>query len=225
VTNWNRIFDFGDNTTVYMFLTPQNGASGKIRYAITTSGTGGEQQINSSSVVPTNGWHHLAVTLSGAVGTLYLDGVAIGTNSSMTLNPSSLGVTTANYIGKSQFSDPYLNGKVDEFRVYNGALSASQVAALAIPAAPASLKATAQQTAGTIKLTWTQSTSLNITTNNIYRATVSGGPYTRVASIAATTSYTNSGLISRTTYYYVVTAVSSTGVESGYSNQASATSK
>ncbi len=42
--------------------------------------------------------------------------------------PSDLGVTTQNYIGRSQFStDPYLNGLVDDFRIYNNALSASQI--------------------------------------------------------------------------------------------------
>jgi fibronectin type 3 domain-containing protein len=46
-----------------------------------------------------------------------------------------------------------------------------------------------------------------------------------VTSIAATTTYADSGLTSGTTYYYVVTAVDSNGVESPYSNQASAKSK
>ena len=42
--------------------------------------------------------------------------------------PSDLGVTTQNCIGRSQFStDPYLNGRVDDFRIYNSALSASQI--------------------------------------------------------------------------------------------------
>ncbi|HEU5396219.1 MAG TPA: hypothetical protein VFV81_03565, partial [Verrucomicrobiae bacterium] len=95
----------------------------------------------------------------------------------------------------------------------------------AAPAAPTGLKATAQKQAGKIKLAWTQSTSANVTTNNVYEATVSGGPYSRIASIAATTNYLASGLVSGTTYYYVVTAVNSSGLESPDSNQASATAK
>jgi hypothetical protein len=42
--NWNRIFDFGNSTTVNMFLTPQNGGDGGLRFAITASGGGAEQQ-------------------------------------------------------------------------------------------------------------------------------------------------------------------------------------
>jgi hypothetical protein len=49
----------------------------------------------------------------------------------MVLSPFRLGSTSQNWIGRSQFaSDPYFNGLVDEFRIYRGALSAAQIAAL-----------------------------------------------------------------------------------------------
>ena len=76
-----------------------------------------------------------------------------------------------------------------------------------------------------IQLTWVQSTSPNVTQNNIYRATVNGGPYGLIATIPAATSYNNSGLTSGTTYYYVVTAVNSADLESAVSNQASAAAR
>jgi hypothetical protein len=71
----------------------------------------------------------VAVTLNGTTGIMYLDGVAVGTNSSMTLNPSSMGITTNNYLGKSQYADPCLDGVLDEFRIYSGVLSPSEIAA------------------------------------------------------------------------------------------------
>ncbi|HUZ06919.1 MAG TPA: LamG domain-containing protein, partial [Candidatus Paceibacterota bacterium] len=128
-SNWSRIFDFGNDTTTYMFLTPQNGTSGKLRFAITTNGGGNEQQINCGSTLSTGVWHQVAVSLSSGTGILYLDGVAVGTNSGMTLNPSSLGSTANNYLGKSQYPDPYLNGSLDEFRIYNVGLSSAEIAA------------------------------------------------------------------------------------------------
>ena len=76
-----------------------------------------------------------------------------------------------------------------------------------------------------IQLTWVQSNSPNVTQNRIYRSTTSGGPYSAVATIPAATSYNNSGLTSGTTYYYVVTAINSGGLESAASNQASATAR
>ncbi|HYH04344.1 MAG TPA: LamG-like jellyroll fold domain-containing protein, partial [Bacillota bacterium] len=125
VSTWSRIFDFGTGTTVNMFLTPTSGST--IRFAITTSGSGGEQRINGSAALPGGSWKHVAVTLNGNTGVLYVDGVEVGRNSSMTLKPSNLGNTTLNYIGKSQYNDAYLNGLVDDFRIYDRALSTAEV--------------------------------------------------------------------------------------------------
>ena len=131
MTNWARIFDFGNGTTTYLFLTPQS-SDGYLRFAITTNGNGAEQRIN--AVIPPitgTGWNHFAVTRAGSVGTLYLNGTAVGGNNAITITPSSLGSTANNFIGKSQFAaDPYLNGLVDDFRIYQRALSAAEVQAL-----------------------------------------------------------------------------------------------
>ena len=127
----SRIFDFGSGTTNYMFLTPANGATGTVRFAITTSGAGGEQTISGTSALPTGAWTHVAVTVSGNLGILYVNGVEVGRNAALTLSPMDLGVTTQNWIGRSQYSaDPYLNGRVDDFRIYVNALAASDVLAL-----------------------------------------------------------------------------------------------
>ena len=110
-----------------MFLTPKNGANGKIRFAIKNNGSA-EQIIDGQAALPTGGWHHVAVTLNGSTGILYVDGVQVGSNTAMTIKPSDLGATTQNWIGRSQYSaDPYLDGRVDDFRIYNSAMSASQV--------------------------------------------------------------------------------------------------
>jgi glucuronoarabinoxylan endo-1,4-beta-xylanase len=128
-TNWSRIFDFGNNTTSYLFLTPQNGSTTRLRFGITTNGAAGEQQINGTSALTADVWHHVAVTLNANTGILYLNGVAVGTNRAMTLQPPNLGNTVTNYLGKSQWSDPHLNGSLDEFRIYSVALSADELAA------------------------------------------------------------------------------------------------
>lgn len=128
IATWSRIFDFGTGTTVNMFLTPTSGST--IRFAITTGGSGAEQRINGAAAL-TTGWHHVAVTLSGSTGRLYVDGVQVGQNTAMTLKPSSLGNTTQNWIGRSEYSgDPYINAQIDQFRIYNRALSAAEILAL-----------------------------------------------------------------------------------------------
>lgn len=72
----------------------------------------------------------MAVTLSGNTGIMYVDGIEATRNTNMTLKPSSLGLTDRNYIGKSQFDDPYLNGAVDELIIYNRALTAQEIRSL-----------------------------------------------------------------------------------------------
>lgn len=129
VSTWMRVFDFGTGETDYMFLTINAGSTP--RFSISLDSYYAEQQLNAPAALPTGTWSHLAVTLSGTTATLYVNGVAVDTNTAMTLNPSSLPHTTQNYIGRSQWSpDPYLDASVDEFQIYNRALSAAEVASL-----------------------------------------------------------------------------------------------
>ncbi|XAH24485.1 LamG-like jellyroll fold domain-containing protein [Xylophilus sp. GW821-FHT01B05] len=126
---WSRVFDFGSGPRRYLMLTPRSG-NGTCRYAISTVHAYNEQRIDGPAL-PTGRWVHVAVTLSGTVGTLYIDGTAVGSNTQMTLAPFDLGETTQNYLGRSQFSsDPDLQGRVDDFRLYSGALAAADIATL-----------------------------------------------------------------------------------------------
>ena len=73
-----------------------------------------------------------------------------------------------------------------------------------------------------VTLSWTPSSS-SFGGFNVYRGTISGGPYTKVnAALTSTTSYADTSVASGQTYYYVATEVDSTGMESSYSNEASA---
>jgi alpha-L-arabinofuranosidase len=207
LSSWSRIFDFGTGTSAYMFMTPQSGA-GTFRFAITTNGYGAEQQISSPSALPTGGWHHVAVTLSGGVGILYLDGVAVGTNSAMTLSPSILGSTTQNWIGRSQFSgDAYLAGAVDDLRIYSGALGAGELATFLTPlATPTGLSATP----GDARATLTWSASANANGYSIAVSTNSGGPYV-VKLVKTGLTFTDTNVLNGVLYYYVVSATNSIG--------------
>jgi fibronectin type 3 domain-containing protein len=67
------------------------------------------------------------------------------------------------------------------------------------------------------------SVSSNVAGYNVYRATTSGGPYTKLNPSAVTgVTYTDSTVQSGRTYYYVTTAVDSSSHESAFSNQATA---
>lgn len=94
--------------------------------------------------------------------------------------------------------------------------------------APAVQVALAGQGAGqvvqhTVVLNWAPSVSVVIG-YNVYRGTVSGGPYTRLnPSTDSVTSYSDKSALGGQTYYYVVTAIDANNVESAFSNEASVT--
>ena len=127
--NWARIFDFGNGTEHYMMLTPRS-SSGRMRFGITTNYGIGEQGIECPAMA-TGQWVHVAVTLSGSTGSLYVNGTLAGSNTAMRHSPFRLGATSQNWIGRSQYPDPYFNGKIDDFRIYRGALTTAEVLALA----------------------------------------------------------------------------------------------
>jgi len=85
-----------------------------------------------------------------------------------------------------------------------------------IPSAPASLIATAGN--NSVALSWQADPAA--TSYNVKRATVSGGPYTTLASVS-TTNYVDTTATQDTTYYYVVSAVNFLG-ESANSSEVSA---
>jgi len=73
-----------------------------------------------------------------------------------------------------------------------------------------------------VTLTWVASTS-SVAGYNVYRGTVSGGPYTKInSSLITGLTYSDSTVVNGTEYYYVATAVDSSGDESVNSNEVSA---
>jgi beta-lactamase superfamily II metal-dependent hydrolase/chitodextrinase len=91
------------------------------------------------------------------------------------------------------------------------------------PTAPSSLSASGSKRK--VSLTWSASTdNVGVTGYQVWRASSSAGPFAQIATTTST-SYTNSGLTSGTTYWYYVTAGDAAGNVSAASNTASATAK
>lgn len=125
---WSRIFDFGSSTSKYMMLA--NMGEGRLRYAITVSGNtieGNEKICDTSEPLPLGVWRHIAVKQAGNTVTIYVDGKKAGEADNIELRPSDLGATSKNWIGRSQYNDALLDGKVDDFRIYNRALTESEI--------------------------------------------------------------------------------------------------
>jgi hypothetical protein len=86
--------------------------------------------VNSASTVSMNQWVHVAGTRPGSTVTMYIDGVSDGTgsNSATGSNSLSLGIGARQLVSSA---NGHLPGIIDDVRLYNTALSASDVSALA----------------------------------------------------------------------------------------------
>lgn len=125
---WQRVLDAGNGLARHMFLTPSQ-HSGVLQF--TLHGSGGDQSLLSAAPLPTNEWTHVAVTLQGDTGKLYVNGQVVASGDYMKLNPNEL-LATEVYLGKSRFAaDPYFNGSLDEVRIYNKALTVEEIKKLA----------------------------------------------------------------------------------------------
>jgi hypothetical protein len=212
------LFDAGADRNRYLYLTP-NANSGPMQYGITKfSGSGGGGEWFNGTQMSPGGWHHVAVTLRGGggsgVASLYLNGVRVGQLTNTSYYPDMIGSlinATNNWIGRSHSpSAPFLNGRVDEVRLYNGDLNAAEIASLAAatpPAAPTALTITAGDAQAI--LSW--AASIGATSYNVKRATVTGGPYSVIAINHAGTSFTNTVLINGVVYEYILSAINAAG--------------
>ena len=218
----SQVFDFYSGTA-YMQLTPKDGTGGTLSFGIWTAAGGGEG-ITGPSALPTGAWTQVAVTLNGTTGILYVNGVEVSRNSAMPLTPASMGATTQNNLGKSEFSNPYINGRMDDFRIYADALDSASVAALyaappsSIASMPVNLTAQAVYPPQVI-LAWNAVAGAG--SYNVKRATTSGGPYTVIATGVTATNYLDGSVSAGVNYYYVVSSVTG-GVESFNSAEARA---
>ncbi|PAZ12511.1 hydrolase [Streptomyces sp. SA15] len=130
--NWQWLFGLGPDSDKYLFASPSNGSS-KLYSAITKASWSAESKLTAGSQLTPGEWRHVTVTLDGAAGTavLYVDGIEAARATGVTTKPSELydaGKDHSGYIGRSLYAaDPYFGGEVDDFRIYNRALTPTEV--------------------------------------------------------------------------------------------------
>jgi hypothetical protein len=166
-------------------------------------------------------------TTSAPTTTYTISGTVSGSPATLTLSGAVSQSTTTDAVGNYKFSG-LSNGS---YVVTPGQLnytfspSTASVSINSASVAGVNFSATVVPTPipHTVSLSWTGSTSTNVTGYNVYRADVAGGAYTKMnASPMATTAYVDGSVASGRTYYYVATSVDSSNLESAYSNLATA---
>lgn len=98
--------------------------SGKLDFSVSVGATNYLNEYSVANMV-TGTWYHILGTYDGETINLYLDGKLVATNTS----PSGTITTNAANvnIGRSEGFGRYLNGKIDEVKIYNIALTPEQV--------------------------------------------------------------------------------------------------
>lgn len=140
---WARVFDFGANTQHWFYFAPaavfasQQGS----RAALDVSNAIVAELHMPANIPPTKQWVHVAITWHETEFHCYIDGKLI--MSEVVTPPSTLYTPTEfvalnpgpeamrAWLGRSSFDpDPTFQGSLDDFRVYDRVLSASEVAQL-----------------------------------------------------------------------------------------------
>jgi Carboxypeptidase regulatory-like domain len=157
-------------------------------------------------------------TISGAISP-----VTGGSGATVTLSGAASAMTTSDATGNYTFTGlangtyavtPSHTGYTFTPTGQNATISGANITGLNFTAVA--------QVAHSATLSWTASTS-TVVGYNVYRGTVSGGPYTRVnGSLVTVVTFTDTTVQAGQIFYYVTTAVDSSGTESVNSNEVSA---
>jgi hypothetical protein len=181
--------------------------------------------------------------LTSTASSLNFNSVPVGSNSQQTVtlinsgntavNISTITLTGADFtksgaaapmtLTPSQTADVTVTFTPVSAATFNGSVAVSSNA----PAVTISLTGSGAGAPGNTHaavLDWTASTTTTVTGYNVYRGPISGGPYTKltVSPVGAET-FTDSSVQAGQTYFYVVTAVDASGMESIFSGEVSAT--
>ena len=236
---WNKNGAAIGGATSATYTTPATtNADNGAQFTVTITNSAGTVTSNAATLTVTAA----TLILNANKASLSFSSVNIGSNSVLGVTFTNAGNSTVTIAGVSVTGPGYTGSGVASGLI----LASGQTATLNVTFTPASAgiaNGTATVTSNatnspatislsgtgvqpiqhSVTLTWSASTS-SVSGYNVYRSTVSGGPYTKVnSSLIATTSYTDSTVQAGQTYYYVVTSVNSSNVESVYSTEVSAT--
>ncbi|MGO1279991.1 MAG: immunoglobulin-like domain-containing protein, partial [Cellulosimicrobium funkei] len=135
--------------------TPQSGngylfSTGNANYRATISDLAWGREQNTAKTpagaLQRGVWKTVTYTLAGGTARLYEDGTQVGQNTAVTITPGAIGggTTIANALGKSAYAaDNLFKGRMKDFRLYDRALTAQEVADLASDAAQDAVTAAA----------------------------------------------------------------------------------
>jgi hypothetical protein len=133
---WQRVFDLGQDMPTWIYFSPDTvgGARAAMRNAASLPEHILDAIVAGRPAVAT--WAHVAVSWSATGFSVYINGGLRDDQMTSIENPGNatpadLLTTGQNWLGRSQFpADPYYTGMIDDFRIYDRALTQAEVIAL-----------------------------------------------------------------------------------------------
>jgi hypothetical protein len=127
---WQRVYSFGHTETVWACHYYCPGDNNMV-LRVTSLGYLQEWQDFTFDTLDLNVWYFTAVIFKGDSSKVWLNNQLI-LNDSVPTTPQEFqtGDSSINVIGKSHWADATFNGMIDDFRIYNYALSDEEVLAL-----------------------------------------------------------------------------------------------
>jgi gliding motility-associated-like protein len=126
---YSRFFEFGNGIDAdnVFFCPSRYGTTGASVFTIHQCSSSARTYADApSATLPLSTWVHIAITLTGDTAMIYKNNTLWYTYK-MIYTPCAT-TRTQCYFGKSNFpSDQYLSGKIDDIRIYNRSISASEI--------------------------------------------------------------------------------------------------
>ena len=132
--DFQKIVTFGFDQTYYFQIALRTGTEGRVNVEAQLTATGsGEVAVygyTANNVFETGKTYSLAVTIDAGDMRIYVNGMLVnGRKFPYTIAELIAKGPTCFYIGKSLWNDPYFTGEIDNFEIYDRALTAEQIAA------------------------------------------------------------------------------------------------
>ena len=124
VRDWSRFIDFGNGAASNNIVLARNGTSNTLSFEVYNGSSGGGK-IQASGAIEQDTWQMFtAVINSDGFGRLYKNGVTVAKGRTAAPQPVT---RENNYIGKSNWSNPYFIGGIDDFAVWDRLLSPTEI--------------------------------------------------------------------------------------------------
>ncbi len=128
----NRIYSEGQNGPDFISISVRNDSSDVLEIGITDTGNGyGSTSAIGTTALVSNQWYHGAIVKNGTTYTVYLNGSVDGTTSFIH-NPAGITNGAIGKLNREAYdtTDYPFDGLIDDFRIYNRALSAVEIQAI-----------------------------------------------------------------------------------------------